>query len=277
MTASDNLSLSAGPEGAQKLLRQSGKLLFRQGVQIRLIAAQLSILVFVFLPYLLLAGIDALFQNSILTALFFYPLALSELFLVLPLFSALPEMVYAAAKGEEISFAMLFRVFEKKRYWRSFCSSLFFFLLTGFCMGVGISAGYGVMVLYALALGTGATAPYAGCVLVLGIFFLLFVLLVLLLLYRPFYLVLSLRARDETLSLLQAIRLSKDLMRGELPLYLRLRVAFLGLDVLSVCSILALFPIFTIPHALITNACCAEFLIAEKGIPSDESADRARL
>ncbi|MBO5270885.1 MAG: hypothetical protein J6B77_08870 [Clostridia bacterium] len=230
-------------EKQQSLLKEGQKLLFRKGVQIRLIAAVI-LLIFVAFPILIFLPYSG---GGIVICVAF------EALITAPMLYGLFVMVRKAADRLPISVRDLFAAFS--RYYVHALLSVFAFLLLALLpllIPAGIVAGS--FFLTELLPQSQASEAYAMLIEFMGVLLAGAALLPAILLQKYSYLMLSIRVKDRSLSLLRALVLASRYLKGQMGNYLKLRMQFLLLDLLSLVSVCALFPLYTIPLYCCVNA-----------------------
>ena len=224
------------------LLRDAQSLLFRPGVQLRMSMAILVCIFSAVFPLFLFGN----FGGIAFTIAF-------EVFLTVPILYGLLVMTRKVVNGEELRMIDLFAGFSRS-YLKTLSTAFWFFLLAGIPIALWVMCSNGVAALYGIALITPAAEPYAIFVLILGIVVLILLAFVVLMLGMPAYLFLSIRVKDTKMPWHRAARMSFGLLKKEIAPYLVFRMRFFLLDIISVLTVCVLFPIYTIPILLISNA-----------------------
>lgn len=220
------------------LLSDAQTCLFQAGVQIRMILAILLCLFAAFFPLMISVG-------------GFLVLIPFEIFLVFPMLYGLAIMARKAADGEELSVKDLFAAF-RGGYWRAVLTVLIYLLLL--CIPIALYALciYGAVALCTMALETSVLFAVAVVIFSVAVCFLS--VFPVILLGMPAHLFLAARVKYGKLSCFGAIRMSVAFLRRNVFAYFSLCFKLIGLTILSVLSICVLFPIYTIPLALVLNA-----------------------
>ena len=267
----ENNAAEPSPLRASTLFRDAHRILFAPGVQMRMTLGILVCALFVFLPIILYSFLLALggaesydpdtasafaslcyvLSTLVGTVLFFG----GEIFVALPMLLSLPMMAEKAVRGESLSLSDVFLVFRRKRYRRSFLALLFAGVLNAAPIALFLSSVYGAVTIYAVVRLNPSTEPYLPYVVVFCAVVCLITLAIALVLSIPGYYYLAFRVKMPVSGRLY-IRLGE--VKGSFFSYLALRCRFLLLHLVSICSVCALYPIYTIPMYLIVAALSAE-------------------
>lgn len=237
------------------VLAEATTLLFRPGVQLRMTAAVLLCLFALFLPLMVMPFGAFLF------------LIPTIIFAVAPMLYGLAYMGEKAKNGETLSVRDLFIAFSKK-YWYAIGSVLLWLLLLLLPVLLVVFCAVGAWAIYSLAVASPEVSDYSFFVLVFGAVVTFLSFLPALFLLCPAYFFLSLRVREEKLSIGRAVGLSVRLITKNSFGYFKLQLKYAGLFVLSCLSVCTLFPIYTIPLMVIATPVYLDRLI---GAPTSEN------
>lgn len=245
MNELDLLDVKKSPDGERSPLRMGQNVLFRHGVQIRLSFAILLVIFSAVFPLIALYG-------------FPYLLVLWEIFLTLPLAYGLFVMARRATDGEAVTMYLFFSAFSR-RYFYALTTMLGFVILMGLPLLLPIGAVIGA---YALAewVAEAVAAGFVPAVILLGYALAIPLLFPALLLQIFAYFFASIRVRNGSTPFFKAIGTSFRLLKRRIFAYLKLRMQLLLLDLISVVSVFALFPIYTLPLYLCINASYLDLL-----------------
>lgn len=217
-------------------LKRARRILFRPGVQIRMIFAHILVIFAAILPLIVLLYLP----------FGIYLVIAYEIFLALPLCYGLLSMARRAADGKTVTVRDLLDAFSI-RYGHAIWTMLWHIVLSvlPFLLPVGVVVGASLLSQRLEAIA--ALSAFSGPILFLGIAVAVMTLFPVLLLQIPSYLMMAVRMKQPSYSCFRAVKESCRLLRGELPLYLKLRMQLLLLNLISCASVCALFPIYTLP------------------------------
>jgi hypothetical protein len=246
-----HLNPVAVPKTEREVLLEAKMRLFSPGIQLRMIGAILLTAFALILPLFLLSWM-------LLLMLAF------ELFVTFPMIYGLFRMADRAVKGDTVSVRDVFCAFSAS-YVRALTTVSCAAVLFSLALAVPILTVRGTITLHAAVLSIPHTAPYAvtlfvpyAILILLSVFLMLFVSM-------PAYLFISIRIHAPSTSLLRAAVQSASYLKRDLRYYLKMRGQLLLLDLCSVFSVCALFPIYTIPLHLLANAMYAARLSEQYG------------
>ena len=239
------------PKTEKEVLLEAKLRLFTPGTQLRMIGA------------ILLVAFAAIVPLFLLSWLFLLMLAF-ELLVTLPMIYGLFRMADLAVKGREISVRDVFFAFSAS-YWRALTTVSFAAILMSAALAVPILTVRGMMTLHTAVLSIPRVAPYAAKLFIPYAILILLSAFLALLLSMPAYLLVSIRIQHPTVSLFRAAVQSVSYLKRDLRYYLKMRGQLLLLDLCSVFSVCALFPIYTIPLQLLANALYAARLSEKYG------------
>ena len=167
-------------------------------------------------------------------------------------------------KGDTVSVRDVFCAFSAS-YVRALMTVSCAAVLFSLALAVPILTVRGTITLHAAVLSIPHTAPYAVTLFVPYAILILFSLFLMLCVSMPAYLLISIRIHAPSISLLRAAVQSVSYLKRDLRYYLKMRGQLLLLDLCSVFSVCALFPIYTIPLQLLANALYAARLSEKYG------------
>ena len=174
------------------------------------------------------------------------------------------RMADRAVKGSAISVRDVFCAFSAS-YVRALttvsCAAVLFSLV----LAVPILTVRGMITLHVAVLSIPHTAPYAATLFVPYAILILLSVFLALFVSMPVYLFISIRIQSPSASLLRAAVQSVSYLKRDLRYYLKMRIQLLFLDLCSILSVCALFPIYTIPLQLLANALYAARLSEKYG------------